>query len=61
MNASQYQMFNCEFCGENHDNMDYYVSAFSKQVNILGNFQWGQNNYQMPIQTQFINETKIDF
>ena len=46
MNASQHQMFNCEFCGGNHDSIDCQVSASSEQVNFLGNFQGGQNNYQ---------------
>ena len=45
MNAPQHQMFNCEFYGGNHNSMDYQVSASSEQVNFLGNFQGGQNNY----------------
>ena len=45
MNAPQHQMFNCEFCGGNHDSMDCQVSASSEQVNFLDNFQGGQNNY----------------
>ena len=45
MNAPQHQMFNCEFCGGNHNSINYQVSASSEQVNFLGNFQMGQNNY----------------
>ena len=48
-------MVSCEFCGGNHDSMDCQVSASSKQVNFLGNFQGGQNNYQRKIQNQFPN------
>ena len=61
MNAPQHQMFNCEFCGGNHNSMDCQVSASSEQVNFLGNFQRGQNNYQRPIQNQSQIEAKIDF
>ena len=54
-------MFNCEFCGGKHNSMDYQVSAFSEQVNFLGNFQWGQNNNQRPIQNQFSNKGQDRF
>ena len=54
-------MFNCEFCGGNHNSMDYHVSVSSEQVNFLGNFQGGQNNYQRPIQNQFPNRGQDRF
>ena len=61
MNAPQHQVFNCEFCGGNHNSMDCKVSASSEQVNFLGNFQRGQNNYQMPIYNQFPNRGQDRF
>ena len=61
MNAPQHQMLNCEFYGGNHNSMDCQVSASSEQVNFLGNFQGGQNNYQRPIQNQFPNRGQDRF
>ena len=61
MNAPQHQMVRCEFCGGNHDSIDCQVSASSKQVHSLGNFQGGQNNYQRPIQNQFPNRGQDRF
>ena len=61
MNATRHQMFNCEFCGGNHDSMDCQVSASSEQVNFMGNFQRGQNTFQRPIQNKFQNRGQDNF
>ena len=58
MNVSQHQMFNCEFCGGNHDSMDCQVSVSSEQVNFLGNFQREQIT---KFRINFQIEAKIDF
>ena len=63
MNAStiNHHMVSCEFYGGDHDSMNCQVSASFEQVNFLGNFQGGQNDYQRPIHNQFQIEAKIDF
>ena len=61
MNAPQHQMISCEFCGGNHNSINCQVSASSEQVNFLGNFQGGQNNYQRPIHNQFSNRGEDSF
>ena len=50
MNAPQQQLLSCEFCGGDHDRVDCPLSTSSEQVNFMGNFQGGQNNFQRPIQ-----------
>ena len=51
MNAStiHHQMVSCEFYGGDHDSMDFQVSTSIEQVNFMGNFLGGQNNFQRPI------------
>ena len=61
MNAPQHQMFNCEFCGGNHNSMDFQVSASFEQVNFLGNFQMGQITIKGQFIINFQIEAKIDF
>ena len=51
MNApQQQQLLSCEFCGSDHDSVDYPVNTSSEQANFMGNFQGGQNNFQRPMQ-----------
>ena len=51
MNASSmhHQMVSYEFFGGDHDSMECQVSTSFKQVNFMGNFQGGKNNFRRPI------------
>ena len=55
MNASQKQVLICDFCGGDHDSMECQGGTSFEQVNFMGNFQGGQNNFNRPIQNQFQN------
>ena len=61
MNAPQQQLLSREFCGGDHDSVDCQVSTSSEQVNFMGNFQGGQNNFQKPMQNQFQNNPQNRF
>ena len=54
-------MLSCEFCGGDHDSVDCPLSTSSEQVNFMGNFQGGQNNFQRPMQNQFQNRPQNRF
>ena len=56
MNAPQQQLLSCEFYGGDHDSVDCQVSTSFEQVNFMGNFQGGQNNFQRPMQNIFREE-----
>ena len=54
-------MLSCEFYGGDHDSVDCQVSTSSEQVNFMGNFQGGQNNFQRPMQNHFQNRPQNRF
>ena len=37
MNVPQQQLFSCEFCGGDHDSVDYPVNTSFEQANFIGN------------------------
>ena len=61
MNAPQQQLLSCEFCGGDHDSVECPVNTSYEQVNFIGNFQGGQNNFQRPMQNQFQNRPQNRF
>ena len=54
-------MLSCEFYGGDHDSVDCPMSTSSEQVNFIGIFQEGQNNFQRPMQNQIQNRPQNRF